>query len=250
MTDTTSLGDRMKDYEVVPGHRLMRRQPVLMRLDGRAFHTLTRKMDRPMDSGMVDCMTATAKRLCEEIDGARIAYVQSDEISILLIDYERLNTQPWFDDKVQKMCSVAAGIASAVFTTEMRSVFVGDVVPPTATAIFDCRVWNLPRAEVVNYFVWRQQDATRNSIQSLAQSHFSHKELLNKNQPAMQDMLVLQKSINWNNCPTIQKRGWCVTRELYENEEGVTRSRWTADANIPIFTQDRDYIGRFVDVDS
>ena len=252
MKDNDSLGDRMKMYEGVTRTRLIPKLPVMLRLDGKAFHTLTRGMDKPVDKRFQAAMYATAKALCEEVQGCQLAYVQSDEITLLLVDYQTYRTQSWFDYEIMKMCSVAAGIASAHF-----SGCYDDKV-----GIFDCRAWNLPQHEVVNALIWRQQDATRNSISSLAQSHFSPKELHGKDSVTMQDMLVLQKGVNWNDCPVPQKRGVCVVKETFTVECPVgfgppghnadqldvtaKRTRWIVDENIPIFTQDRQYIEKFV----
>jgi len=242
-----SLGDRMKGYESVPRTRLVPKMPVLLRLDGKAFHTLTRGMEKPVDMAFQRSMWMTAQHLCEEIQGCRVAYVQSDEITLLLVDYQAIQTQGWFDYEVQKMCSIAAGMASAEFSQLLGR-----------RGIFDCRAWNLPREEVVNCFIWRQQDATRNSISGLAQAHFSAKQLHGKNTSQMQDMLMLEKGINWNDCPVPQKRGVCVVKEEYEvpfsgpagvDAYSATRTRWVIDESIPVFTQDRSYIQKHVDVD-
>lgn len=262
MNEKDPLGDRMKGYEAVPRTRLVRRVPVMARIDGRAFHTITRKMDKPYDSRFQECMWAAAAALCEDVQGCQVAYVQSDEISLLITDWQSESTQPWFDYDLQKMCSIAAGIASSAFLDQYRKHFGSNGALPH----FDARFWNLPQNEVVNCFVWRQQDAVRNSIQSLAHAHFSEKQLHGVNTAAMQDMLFREKSINWNDCPTEQKRGVCVVQRLYQRpmrdvigsekasalqSKGVTleldkiveRWEWELDANIPIFTQDRNYIG-------
>ncbi len=225
-----SLGDRMKTYEGVTQTRLMRRTPVIIRLDGRAFHTFTRGLDKPFDDKLNRAMTFTMQTLCEEIQGAQMGYTQSDEISILLQDWATFTTDGWYDYKTQKMVSVAASIATAVFNTVFKH--------PTKTplALFDARVFNVPFEEVTNAFIWRQQDATRNSINSLAQAHFSHKALQGLNVSQVQDKLMLEKGINWNDIETRFKRGTCAVR----NELGTVGVDW----DIPIFTQDRNYIER------
>lgn len=238
----------MKLYESVPRVRLIPKLPVICRVDGKAFHSFTRGLERPYDGRFNACMWEAAKYLCEQVQGAKIAYVQSDEISVLLVDYQNIKTQPWFEYELQKMCSVAAGMASAAFMAAFVRAF-----PERAEATlggrlpaFDARLWNLPKEEVCNYFIWRQQDATRNSIQALAQAHFSHRELHLKDQREMQEMLF-SKGINWNDCPVKQKRGACVIREAFfvDGEEGpVQRHRWEPDLEIPVFTQDRGYIDR------
>ena len=181
MPDKTALGNRMKGYEKAAQTTLTRRLPLILRVDGRAFHTYTKKIvdvsaPDPWNPRMRDGMTAAAQGLLKEISGAKLAYVQSDEISVLIVDYETPTTEPWFGKKVQKNCSVAASIATVYFNNFIRDL--GENLPPTAT--FDARVFVLPKEEVVNYFIWRQQDATKNSISMLAQSQFSNKQLHKK----------------------------------------------------------------------
>jgi tRNA(His) guanylyltransferase len=181
-----SLGDRMKNnYEDRSKTSLYRRMPVIIRLDGKAFHTLTRGCEKPFDRNFSDAMDQTMIKVMEEAQGSQLGYVQSDEISILLTDYTNFDTQAWFDNQVQKICSVAASIASVEFTETFGK-----------KGYFDCRVFNIPKEEVCNYFIWRQQDWMRNSVQMLARSHFSQKQLHNKNIPAMHDMLH-EKGVNW-----------------------------------------------------
>jgi len=175
-----SLGDRMKvNYESRTKTLLPRRTYSIIRIDGKAFHTYTRGLERPFDKQLVEDMNATAICLCSEIQGAKFAFVQSDEISILLTDFDKLTTSAWFDGSIQKIVSVSASIATAVFN-QIRA---------GKQAMFDSRVFTIPsRTEVENYFIWRQQDATRNSISSVAQSLYSHRELNTKSVSVMQDM--------------------------------------------------------------
>lgn len=245
-----SLGDRMKRYETVFKTRLTPRTPVLIRLDGKAFHTFTRGMKRPYDARFHACMWTAAQRLCEQVDGCRVAYVQSDEITLLLTDYETFNTQPWFGYEVQKLCSVSASICSTAFLLAYMEEFGGGSIPVGPVPTFDSRCWNVPKEEVCNAFLWRQQDATRNSLAMLAQAHFSHKRLHGVSGKEKQEILYNEKGINWNDCPTAQKRGVCVVRETYtvsvDGEDPYVRSRWVVDREISIFSQDRNYIERFV----
>jgi tRNA(His) guanylyltransferase len=224
------LGDRMKRYEGVSQYKLIRRMPVIIRLDGKAFHTFTRKMEKPFDRNLILAMNDSAQFLCTQLMGCKLAYIQSDEISLLLTDYDNLETEPWFDNKIQKMVSISSSLCSTYFTT----YFCND----WDMAFFDARAFNLPREEVCNYFIWRQQDWTRNSIQMLARAHFSHKQCHKKNQSELQDMLMNEMSVNWNDLPIHLKRGRCV---LKSEDEG-----WVTDQDIPIFTKDREYIERFV----
>jgi tRNA(His) guanylyltransferase len=259
-----SLGDRMKSYEDCYRTHLPIRMPVIMRIDGKAFHTYTRGCKRPVDSGLVECMNLTAIELCKQVQGCQIAYVQSDEISLLLTNYQDIDTQSWFDNNLQKMVSISASIASVTFTMNSDKIWGSDVVdsqagdlidiPRFRSAYFDSRIFVLPKEDVCNYFLWRQQDATRNSVQMLARSLYSHKELDCMDNSELQEA-IFHKGINWNDCPVPQKRGRCIvkiktmkegrnpkTGEVFQSE----RSEWVVDNNIPIFSQDRKYIEQYV----
>ena len=233
VTDKTSLGDRMKEYESVPKIVLTRRMPLIVRIDGRAFHTWTQGLDKPWDLVLEQAFWCTCLFLCKEISGTKLTYSQSDEISLLVTDYDQLGTQPWFGKELQKVVSVAASLTTAYF----NSLWGGTRNPAT----FDARAFVLPKEEVCNYFIWRQQDATKNSVSSLARAHFPHKRLQNLSGPQKQDLLFKEKGINWDDIETYRKRGFCIMR----NENGTP----FVDLDIPIFTQDRDCIDRHVYLD-
>lgn len=279
MSNRDNLGDRMKTYENVTRAHLVRRMPVIIRLDGKAFHSFTRGFQKPFDGVLMKTMQDTMKYLCENIQGCVFGYTQSDEISLLLIDYQMLTSDAWFDNTVQKMCSISASMATMVFSwffetnvlkfysdnygivmaDKKRVVF--DIKNEEAEkqysrymraldkgAMFDSRVFNVPKEDVVNYFIWRQQDATRNSIQSVGQANFSHKQLMNKNCNQIQDMLFTEKGINWNDYPTVCKRGTGCRKQMMQieckndPEKTVMRKKWIIDTEIPVFTQDMNYI--------
>ena len=266
-----SLGDRMKEnYENRAKTYLVRRMPVIIRLDGKAFHTFTRGMKKPYDEIFHNTMNATMKYLCENIQGCKLGYTQSDEITLLLTDYDTLDTDAWFDNNVQKICSVSASMATMAFNKTLLEIcqdmdssllgredsqYLNTIYPKAGIAMFDSRCFNIPEDEVTNCFIWRQQDATRNAIQMLGQCNFSHKELQNKSCSDIQDMLMLQKGINFNDMPIEFKRGVCCIKEKYfplgpsfdpdrPNNSEDMRTRWVLDKEIPIFTQDRKYVER------
>ncbi len=222
--DNSSLGDRMKKYEAAAKTVLPCRMPVIVRLDGRAWHTWVKKINaqRPFDDRLMDVMARATKRLCESIQGAVFAYTQSDEISILLHNYKRLTSEPWFGNEIQKMVSISASQASSFVTLEYG-----------VETMFDARVFVIPESDVINAFIWRQQDAVRNSIQMLAQSMFSHKELHGKNCDELQEMMFQKDGTNWNNVPVHKKRGTCVYKQDGD---------WVIDLEPPTFTQNRDFI--------
>lgn len=257
-----SLGDRMKVYENVPRISLTRRMPVIVRVDGKAFHSFTKGFQKPFDGILMASMADTAQYLCENVMNCKLAYTQSDEISLLLVDYGTVETQAWFENSLQKIVSVAASMATMAFNKAFgHRVFERTEAPDydgcddllmkayfkrIDTAMFDARAFVLPREEVCNYFIWRQQDAVRNSIQMLAQSMFSHKELHGKSCPELQDMMH-EKGVNWNDLPTCKKQGHCVIKEAYDHD-GTQRTRWVSDANMPVITKDRDYIDKYVNI--
>jgi tRNA(His) guanylyltransferase len=238
MGSKDSLGDRMKEYEDAWRNHLPIRMPTILRVDGKAFHTLTLDCNcvKPFDLNLMGNMDQTAISLCENIQGAQIAYVQSDEISVLIHDYKRFDSGAWFDKNIQKMVSVSAAMASVAFTLSWNEQFL----PQDYQHVhFDSRAFILPEREVNNYFLWRQQDASRNSIQMVCRSIFSHKEMENKKIPDMHEMLH-QKGLNWNDYPTEQKRGRCIVK---------TEDGWKVDREIPIFNEDPSYIEKYLEME-
>ena len=276
--DKTTLGDRMKNnYENITRYYLTRRMPVIIRVDGRSFHTFTKGFKKPFDDVLVKTMQDTMKYLCENVQGCVLGYTQSDEISLVLTDYAELTTDAWFGNNLQKMCSVSASMATLAFNKAFNDNIVKyidnnldadcgvtkDLTEYTKIlinarnkgAMFDSRVFTIPKEEVCNALIWRQQDATRNSIQSVGQANFSQKELHGKSCNDIQDMLMLQKSINWNDYSTTLKRGSCCIKI----DDGITKydevgnicdyipsSKWAVDNEIPIFTQDRNYVEKLI----
>lgn len=222
MTDRTALGDRMKAYEAVYKTSLPPRSYSVIRVDGRAFHSLLRGATKPFDFDFMADMDTTAVALCMEIQNAVLGYVQSDEISVLTADFAGANTQPWFGGEVQKQVSIAAATASIVFSSERRNRPNGFQWP----GMFDARVFSLPNAvEVANYFVWRQRDAVRNSIAMAAQAKFSPKQLHGVGTNRMQEMLFAEHGINWNDYPDGAKRGRVVVRASGEREVTFSHKR-------------------------
>lgn len=234
-----SFGDRMKAYEGTSQNELLRRTPVIIRLDGKSFHTYTKNFERPFDTVLHTAMVAATAELVASIQGCVVGYTQSDEISLLLRDWDKLETDCWYGYNVQKLVSVSASICTYAFNKAIYNTGIYVNMPP---AYFDSRAYNIPKEEVCNYFVWRQQDASRNSINSLAQSLYSQKQLNGKKVSDVHDMLMLEKGINWNDLDTWKKRGSCA----YRQADGGTR----CDPNIPIFTQDRMYIDKFLSVET
>lgn len=264
-----SLGDRMKGYENASRFSLTRRVPVIIRVDGKAFHTFTRGMQKPFDRVLMTAMQKTMKYLCENVQNCVFGYTQSDEITLVLTDYKTINTDAWFGNGVQKMASVAASMATMAFNrafaNEWGNLFGNDETHEYASevlfnkvgeAIFDARVFTIPKDEICNCLIWRQQDATRNSIEAVGQAFFSHSELHKKTCNQIQDMLWNTHSVNWNDYPIDCKRGSCCFKEVVEFETQapkvpektitVSRRRWVIDKEPPVFTQDREYIERWL----
>jgi tRNA(His) 5'-end guanylyltransferase len=269
------LGDRMKDfYEDRTRYKLARRTNTIIRIDGKAFHTYTKGLQRPFDDGFIEDMNKTTEYLCQNIQGAKFGYVQSDEISILITDYDDISTHAWFDGNLQKMSSIASSLATAEFNRlrlarilyEDPTKVWAEIISSYKLAMFDARVFQIPyQEEVINYFIWRQQDATRNSISSVAQANFSTKELKGKKTNVMQDMLMVQKEINWNDFTPREKRGSLIRKverkyvrrvSVPTSDDGktyfipetsiYTRNIWEADSETPIFSKDKDYLRKLI----
>lgn len=268
MTDKTTLGDRMKQYESTTQTHLLRRTPVIIRIDGRAFHTFTKRLvsevqatrqimipsnkivdpslsRTPFSVIMHELMSNTTATLFNQVQNCVFAYTQSDEISLVLRDWDRHETQQWFGGNVQKMVSLSSSIATASFNYFLSKhhapSWVGDFVH------FDARVYNVPKDEVVNYLIWRQQDASRNSVQMLGRFHFSQKQMQGKSNSQVQDMLMLEKQVNWNDLPTWMKRGTAVYQRS-DWSEVMSFHRSKVDVEIPIFTQDRNFVDQHINV--
>lgn len=207
----SDFGDRMKRYEgQEAGRRFIPLLPICARIDGKCFSSFTRDLRKPYDLALIEVMVGTTSYLVKETD-ACIGYTQSDEISLCWYR-DRVKSQVFMDGKIQKMTSILASMATAKFNELIRR-FIPD---KTRLALFDCRVWQLPTlAEAANVFLWRENDATKNSISALAQAHFSHKRLQGKNRNDMQEMLMREKNINWNDESNHFKRGsWLQKREI------------------------------------
>ena len=289
--DTSDLAKRMKDYELRNRYYLQRRMPVILRLDMRSGHSFTRGFQRPFDEIFIKAMQETAKYLCENMQNVKCSYQQSDEITLVLVDYEKLNSDCFFEYRVDKLCSIAASMATMAFNKFFANNFYnleqdyaiehetngwyGKGTPEYEIcetyskavdkgAMFDCRCFNIPKEEVTNCLYWRQLDATRNSIQMVGQANFSHKELQHKTRNQIQDMLMTQKGINWNDLKTSYKRGSCCVRNrrvISVSADGKetcelrnpkkSEREWIIDTEIPIFKGDgRTYIDELVYIEA
>lgn len=247
MSGFDALGTRMKDdYEHRARTMLPRRTFTVVRVDGRAFHSYTRGLNRPFDAALMADMAATAAEMCREVSGCRLAYTQSDEISLIVTDFASPTTQAWFGGNQQKIVSISAALATAAFM-HLR---------PGKRALFDSRAFIIPDpVEVENYLIWRQQDATRNSVSMAAQAQFSARELHRKDVGEMQEMLWSQRGVNWNDYPAEFKRGTVVVPvtsrgtvtyvDRRTNMECATpevkRRTWST-AAAPVFTKVRPWL--------
>lgn len=278
MNKNLELGNRMKNYyEQVSKTKLMRKCPVAIRIDGRAFRTFTRGFQKPFDEVLIKSMQETMKYLCENIQGCVLGYTQSDEITLILTDYKNIDSDAWFDYEVEKLCSVSASMATMAFNKafeknvkmfehEMVSYYIADYhdqIIQSAIyrkaldkgATFDARCFNIPREEVTNLLYWRQIDAIRNSIQMVGQANFSQEELNHKSREDIKHMLC-DKNIVWDVFPKAKRFGSCCIKKKIENKStGYNgevraieyRTKWIIDDNIPLFKdENRNYIEKLL----
>mgnify|MGYP001609185388 CR=1 FL=1 len=225
-----------QQYENRTRYMLPRRSHTIIRIDGRCFHTYARKADKPFDNGLMRAMDATAVYLCEEIQGSRFAYVQSDEISVMITDFSTITSEAWFNGNVQKMASVGASMATMQFNRLMRDHPLGEEM----NACFDARVFTIPDpVEVANYFIWRQQDWIRNSIAMVAGSHYSQKELFGKDMAAQYEM-IRTAGDNWAGYSVGEKNGRVVRRI---GEAGA--SMWMSEDAV-VFTAYPDFLAAMI----
>lgn len=281
------LGARMKTfYESAPKIHLMHRCPVVIRLDGRAFHTFTQGFQKPFDEILMKSMQETMQYLCENIQGCVFGYTQSDEITLILVDYKNLTSAAWFDYDVQKICSVAASMATMKFNKNFfNNVFeyIGIAAMDSSNkeypfreaykkainkgAMFDARCFNIPKEEVANLIYWRQLDAMRNSVQAVGQANFSHIKLQGKSCADIKEMLK-EKGVDWDSLPLECQRGSCCVKNaiVIKKEQIIFPSgkkavvstvelrdtskpekAWSIDKEIPIFKgENRKYIENLI----
>ena len=255
--DKTSLGDRMKAYENIERRYLTRREPLIVRLDGVHFHSFTKGFERPFDVSFLTCMRNTMLRLCENIMGAKLAYTQSDEITILITDDDTNETEPWFGKNLQKIVSVSAAMATNFFNDEVaKAVHEGHASEGLTRAyeyerlaLFDSRAFIVPREEVMNVFEFRQQDCRRNSILAVGQSVFSPKELQGLSCAKVKEKLA-SIGINYDDYFPEYQNGVCARKHLVPIETPhngiIMRNKWMLDSYIPIFHEHPNYINDIV----
>lgn len=248
-----NLGDRMKQYEYVTRDYLMGRTPIIIRLDGCHFHTVTKRMNKPFDMLFVDAMQETMLYLCKNIPGCVLGYTQSDEITLVLQNYKTLETGTWFDGNIQKIVSVSAAMATMAFNKHFAELadqyltccdvsddyqnWIAKVIGDGA--YFDSRVFNVPREEVTNCVLWRQMDAMRNSVNMVGFANFSPKQMHGKNVDQVKDMLRTVGIDYDNDIPLFLQRGTCCVKIETASDHG----RWILDRNIPVFKgEGREYI--------
>ena len=249
-----SLSDRMKNYEQSSSTCLIRKKPVIIRLDGKAFHTFTQGLEKPFDYVLSRAFEYTCFKLKEKVQGTKFIYSQSDEINLLLTDWDKACTNSWFEYRLQKIVSVSCSLATNFFnqyiynyinlivtSEKLKEIWTSKLFK----ASFDSRAFNLEKDEVCNYFIWRQKDAIRNSKQAFGQSVFSHKELQNKKCDKIIEMCKETIGVDWNDFSNTQKMGFCVYKNLEEDSD----TKWIVDNNIPSFIENREYIERYLEGD-
>jgi tRNA(His) 5'-end guanylyltransferase len=253
-----SLEERMKEYESCYSFKIPSRTYTIIRLDGKGFSKYTKMFNKPFDDNLSIVMDVATIELCKYLN-PKFAYTQSDEISLVFTDIENIDSELVFDGKVQKLCSISASKVTAAFNKNMLQLLaismpceelVAKILTyelPQIDAVFDSRVFIIPDfREVSNYFIWRQQDCTRNSVSMAASANFSHKMLEGKSSEEKQEMLFQEKGINWNDYLPKYKRGTVIKKQTVwvdgQNGEPVERSKWLPDYNTPIFTQDKEYL--------
>lgn len=244
-----TLGDRMKKYEKASSISISPRSYLIVRVDQKKASRYTKRLQKPFDSNYSNDMIETAKYLCANLQGAKLAYTQSDEISILFTDFDTIKTQQLYDGRTDKINSVTSSLTTSAFNNLRLARVIGSEdfdLSKFVWANFDARTFIIPHPnDVMNYFLWRQRDCTRNSVSMAGQAHFSHKQLQGKNGSEIQDMLMLEKGINWNDYEVRFKRGTVIAKVSYEKAPGAIRTKWSA-MEPPIFSKDWGFLSSLV----
>ena len=251
-----TLGDRMKAYEAnALDLNCSKDSYVIIRLDGNHFHTWVKQagIKKPFDMRMISAMQRATLELCQKIPTCIMGYCQSDEITLALKKGENENSEAWFNNRVQKLCSISASICSVAFNDAIQEQLDDSFAE---RAYFDSRVIFLPSLdEVVNCLIWRQNDCIKNSVSALAQSLFPQKQLLNKCQDEQVDMMLRLKGEDWNELSTVKKMGTLVHKELRSGifthwsskeskfiDEKYTRGMFFVDESIPRFSTNKQFL--------
>lgn len=251
------FGNRMKGYEAVTDMRLPGLTPVVVRVDGKCFHTLTKKLDKPFDRIFNSAMELTMRDLCEKLPNVRFAYVQSDEISLVMLERD-IRSESWFGNRLQKIVSLTAAYATASFRARLSAAMteaapegaanrcgaVMNYAPLVEDAVFDCRAFPVPEKDVCNYFIWRQQDCLRNAIQAAGQVYVGKKELHGMSSDGIIAALK-EKGLDFSLYFSVRERlgAACYRIPVKVGPGGIcTRMKFWTDANIPLFWDDREFI--------
>jgi tRNA(His) 5'-end guanylyltransferase len=248
MAHYSDFDKRMKRYEQVTDTYLMRRTPVICRLDGEHFRTYTKGMKKPFDDIFRKSMQDTMMALCKEIPGCVFGYTQSDEITLVLVDYQTLETEAWFDYRISKLIASTASKAARLFnkffvdnTTQMADEETFKrYAKKFHKADFDSRVFNVPMWDVVNNVLWRQKDAAKNSVATVAQSLYSQKELNGIKSKDLKVKMLTEKGVDWDSLAPEYKWGTACRR---------VDGKWSIDYEMPMLSDDRDYLEKLIHFD-
>lgn len=218
-----TLEDKCLYYRGLSDYKLMPNSYVLVMLDGRSFsHLVKNKFQKPFDDDFIQMMNETATYVCKNVQGCKFAYVQSDEISLVLTDFDTPTTDAFFGNRLCKMQSIIASLATAKFNQLMikhrmengMGINPGDVIDNTPLCQFDCKCWNVPSFnDVFAWFLYRQIDCVKNSKQQTAQTYLPHNTLVGKNTDQQIELLKNEKGIDWNSFTDNKKYGRFIWKE-------------------------------------
>jgi len=256
----TALSKRMKNYENQSRVYLEEKTPVIIRIDGKGFSKYTRGFKKPFDKILMETMFETTKFLCANIQNCQIAYTQLDEITLLVVDYIHEKTDAWFNNNIQKLCSVSSSMATLAFYKSFIQIvekhhqeqLISDdeyefYKTKYHLAMFDSRAFTLPKEEVVNCFIWRQEDCVRNSIQMLGRANFSHKRLDGLNRLEIKNLLKAELNIDWEELSVYLKRGAIVYKnEFFNPKTNTIRKKWMVLDDTPVFSKQKEFINHYV----
>ena len=249
-----SLGDRQKDYEAAYDSKIIRRTPVMVRVDGRSFHRVCKKLKKPYEPLLLEAMAHTMFFVVSEMAGAVFAYQQSDEITFVLRNDQSLDSEAWYGNRIQKIASITGSLATLGFNNAIREL--GTKLDLSGDALFDARVWGMPTiSEVVNNLIWRQQDCTRNSISGAAQAVVG-KKFGKKTALKMLHGLSSKDKIEMmlNDCGIVFEEEFPSAFRMgvgaykipmiipTKDGENSTRKKWTIDWDLPNFVTERDFV--------
>ena len=240
-----SVIEKLKAYEQRTDTKLSVDMPIILRIGGKSFKTLTKNCDKPFDDVVARAMYKTMLELCKNIPYCVLGYTYSDEITLLIVNKGLDGATPWYENRAQKLCSVTASMATAQFCkffVEYTKLYNRELSIDLGLVAFDCRCFNILENDVIEYFIWRQKACVRHAVMGIAHTMYSNKELYKKSDGTVRKMIKEKTGKAFAGVEPGYCYGFCAVRRLVRLPSLNVRNMWTIDKDVPKFWREPMYI--------